>query len=170
MPPLFGIELPDPWSHIVETVLIAAVTYAAAWIVRRLFLHSVEQLGGKNVIARRISRMLQAIIVVVGLVGIVAVWDIDVSSVIIGLGAVSIAVSFALSTLLNNMVSGVLLMADDSIRVGDTIRVGDLQGRVARIRMRASELETTEGRRIFIPNVYLAQNPVQRIARGPKVD
>lgn len=168
MPPLFGSLLPDPWDHIVATILIVAGTYAAAWIVRRLFLHSVEHLGGQNVIARRISRVLQALILVVGFIGVVAVWNIDVSSVIIGLGAVSIAVSYALSTLLNNMVSGVLLLADDSVRVGDTIKVGDLQGRVVRMRMRASELETTDGRRVFIPNVYLAQNPVQRLARMSK--
>ena len=105
---------------------------------------------------------------IVGVLAIFATLNIDISSLLISLGAVSIAVSFALSSLLNNMVSGVLILADDSVRVGDTIKVGDLQGRVVRMRMRASELETPEGRRFFVPNVYLAQNPVVRIGRERK--
>jgi small-conductance mechanosensitive channel len=38
------------------------------------------------------------------------------------------------------------------------------------MRTRATELQTPEGRRVFVPNVYLAQNPVQRIGRGRKAD
>lgn len=165
---ILGFELPVAVVQILEAAVIAAATYLAAWIVRRIFLHAVEHAEGRNLLARRVGRVLQAIIVVVGVLGIFAVLQIDISSVVIGLGAVSIAVSFALSTLLNNLVAGILIMADDSVRVGDTIKVGDLQGRVVRMRTRATELETPEGRRVFVPNVYLAQNPVQRIARGPK--
>lgn len=148
-----------------QVAAIAAGTYLAAWVVRRIFLRSVEHAEGRNVIARRIGRVLQGIIVVIGILSIFAVLQIDVSSVVIGLGAVSIAVSYALSTLLNNLVAGILIMADDSVRVGDTIKVGDFQGRVIRMRTRATELETPEGKRVFVPNVYLAQNPVQRLAR-----
>lgn len=165
---LFGVEVSDDLVRILKAVAIAVGTYVAAWLVRRLFLRSVEHPGDRNVIARQVSRVLQAVIVIVGVLGVFAALEIDVSSVIIGLGAVSIAVSFALSTLLNNMVSGVLILADDSVRVGDTIKVGDLQGRVTRIRVRATELETADGKRIFIPNVYLAQNPVQRLNRERK--
>lgn len=70
----------------------------------------------------------------------------------------SIAMSFALSTLLNHRFAGALVMADD-VRPGDAIKVGSLQGRVVRLRTRATELETPEGRRVFVPNVYLARNP-----------
>ena len=66
------------------------------------------------------------------------------------------------------MAAGILLVADDSVRVGDTIKVGGLQGRVVRMRTRATELETPEGKPVFVPNVYLAQTPVERLSRGPK--
>ncbi len=168
MASILGIELPAEVVQVLEAVVIAAATYVAAMVVRRIFLHAVEHADGRNLVARRVGRVLQALIVIVGVLGIFAVLQIDVSSVVIGLGAVSIAVSFALSTLLNNLVAGILIMADDSVRVGDTIKVGDLQGRVVRMRTRATELETAEGKRVFVPNVYLAQNPVQRMARGPK--
>ncbi len=79
----------------------------------------------------------------------------------------SIAMSFALSTLLNHRFAGALVMADD-VRPGDAIKVGFLQGRVVRLRTQATELETPEGKRVFVPNVYLAQNPVLRVDRGHK--
>ncbi len=161
-----GIPVPDWLPPYLYAAAIAVATYLAAWIVRRLFLQSVEHARESNVIARRVGRVLQVIVVIVGVLAIFAVLSIDVSSVIIGLGAVSIAVSFALSTLLNNLVAGVLIAADDSVRVGDTIKVGDLQGRVVRMRVRASEIETPEGKRVFVPNVYLAQNPIVRLGRG----
>ena len=164
MAALFGYEIPD----LLAAVAIAAATYVVAWLLRRVFLRFVEHAAGQNVIARRVGRVLQAIVVLVGVLGIFAVLNIDISSVVIGLGAVSIAVSFALSTLLNNLVAGVLILADDSVRVGDTIQVGGLEGRVVRMRTRATELETADGKRVFVPNVYLAQNPVVRLDRGRK--
>ncbi len=165
---VLGFDIPDPVVLVVKAAAIAGATYVAAWVIRRVFLRIVEHAEGRNLVARRVGRVLQAIVVIVGVLGIFAVLDIDVSSVIIGLGATSIAVSFALSTLLNNLVAGVLIMADDSVRVGDTIKVGDLQGRVVRMRTRATELETPEGKRVFLPNVYLAQNPVERLERGKR--
>ncbi len=168
MASVFGLAVPDLIVLTLEVAAIAAATYVVAWVIRRLFLRFVEHAETKNLVARRVGRVLQVIVVVVGALAIFAVLNIDVSSVVIGLGAVSIAVSFALSTLLNNLVAGVLIMADDSVRPGDTIKVGDLQGRVVRMRTRATELETPEGKRVFVPNVYLAQNPVVRINRGRK--
>jgi small-conductance mechanosensitive channel len=117
---------------------------------------------------RRVGRVLQVIIATVGALAVLAALDIDVSSVLIGLGGVSIAVSFALSTLINNLVSGALILADDSVRPGDTISVSGLQGRVVWLRARATELETEEGHLIFVPNIYLAQNPVVRLSRAHK--
>ncbi len=168
MADLFGLPISQELVPVLEAIAIAGATYAAAWIVRFLLLHSLEHFGTRNVVARQVSRVVQGIIVLVGVLAIFAVLNIDVSSVVIGLGAGSIAVTFALSSLLNNMISGMLILADDSVRVGDTIKVGDLQGRVTRMRARVTELETAQGQRIFIPNVYLAQNPVVRLSRGPK--
>ncbi len=163
---VLGITIPNDIVLVLEAAIIAVATYVAAWIVRRVFLRLVEHTATPNVVMRRIGRVLQAIIVAIGALGIIAILPIDISSVVISLGAVSIAVSFALSTLLNNLVAGVLIVADDSVRVGDTIKVGDIQGRVVRMRTRATELETATGQRVFVPNVYLAQNPVQRLDRG----
>ena len=164
MTTFLGYAVPD----VLAAVVIAAATYVAAWLTRRLFLRFVEHEDAQNVIARRVGRVLQAIIVLVGVLGVFAVLRIDISSVIIGLGAVSIAVSFALSTLLNNLVAGVLILADESVRVGDTVQVGGLEGQVVRMRARATELETKDGKRVFVPNVYLAQNPVVRLDREKK--
>lgn len=165
MATLLGLQIPDTIVTVLEVALIAAVTYVLAFLIRRLFLQIVEHAGVYSPAARGVGRVLQVIVVVLGVLAIFAVLQTDVSSVIIGVGAGSIAISFALSTLLNNLVAGILIVADESVRVGDTIRVGELQGRVVHMRTRATELETADGKRVFVPNVYLAQNPVVRLDR-----
>ena len=168
MASILGYEVPVAILELLEAAAIALATYVIAWVVRRVFLRIVEHTASRNIVMRRVGRLLQAIVVMVGVLGIFAALNIDVSSVVISLGAASIAVSFALSTLLNNLVAGVLIVADDSVRVGDTISVGGLQGRVVRMRTRATELETAEGKRVFVPNVYLAQNPVVQVAAATR--
>lgn len=166
MADLLGLVVPAWVPELVRAGAIAAATYLAAWLLRRLFLRAVEHTRHPIPAMRHVGRVLQAIIVTVGVLAVLAAFDIDVSSVLISLGGVSIAVSFALSTLINNLVAGALILADDSVRPGDTIKVGDLRGRVVWMRARATELETDEGHLIFVPNIYLAQNPVLRVSRA----
>jgi small-conductance mechanosensitive channel len=168
MAEFLGLVVPAWVPELVQAAAIAVATYVAAWLVRRLFLRAVEHTRHPNPAMRRVGRVLQGIIATVGALAVLAALNIDVSSVLIGLGGVSIAVSFALSTLINNLVSGALILADDSVRPGDTISVGGLQGRVVWLRARATELETAEGHLIFVPNIYLAQNPVVRLSRAHK--
>ncbi len=165
---VLGIDIPVTIETFLEVLAIGVATFVLAWMFRWVFLRVVEHTGIRSPAARGVGRAIQAVIVIVGVLAIFAALQIDVSSVIIGVGAGSIAVSFALSTLLNNLVAGILILADDSVRVGDTIQVGGLQGRVVRIRTRATELETADRKRVFVPNVYLAQNPVVRMDRGKK--
>lgn len=168
MAEFLGLVVPAWVPELVQAAAIAVATCLAAWLVRRLFLRAVEHTPRPNPAMRRVGRVLQAIIATVGVLAVFAALDIDLSSVLIGLGGVSIAVSFALSTLINNLVSGALILADDSVRPGDTIMVSGLQGRVVWLRARATELETEEGHLVFVPNIYLAQNPVVRLSRAHK--
>ncbi|MEM2970724.1 MAG: mechanosensitive ion channel [Candidatus Bathyarchaeia archaeon] len=101
-------------------------------------------------------------IYIIGFFVIVSFSGFDLSSVIVGLGAFSIAISFATSTIIQNLVSGILVQADKSFKVGDEIKVLNFEGKVVKISVRTTVLETGEGHAIFIPNSVFLTNAVIR--------
>lgn len=155
----FGIDISeDVLLAVARVTVIGAGSVLVATLVRRLFKRFMGKAPERAV--RGVSRVLQLIIYAIGALAILATLDIDVSSVVISLGAASIAVSFALSTLINNLVAGFLIQADGSVRVGDNVAFGGINGRVVRMRTRAMMVVMEDGAIVFVPNAYFMSNPI----------
>jgi len=87
----------------------------------------------------------------------------DLTSVIVGLGAFSIAISFAMSNVIQNFVSGILVQADRAFKVGDEIKA--YEGKVVKISIRTTIIKTKDGDIVSIPNSLFITNPVVRKRR-----
>ncbi len=75
-------------------------------------------------------------------------------------GALGVGIGFGLQSVVNNFVSGLILLFERPVNVGDAIQVGDLQGRVRRIGIRASIVRTAQGSEVIIPNAQLITGQV----------
>ncbi len=106
------------------------------------------------------SSLLNYIILALGFVAAIGALGADFSRVSLLAGAFSVGIGFGLQGVVNNFVSGLILLFERPIHVGDTVEVGSLQGMVRRIGIRASVIHTGAGADIIVPNSQLITEKV----------
>jgi potassium-dependent mechanosensitive channel len=99
-----------------------------------------------------ISTTLHYLILLVGFFTAVAALGVDMTRVTILAGAFSVGVGFGLQNIFNNFVSGLILLFERPVSIGDLIQIDDNVGLVERIGIRASIIRTASGSEVIVPN------------------
>ena len=107
-----------------------------------------------------ISTMVNYLVLIVGLLIALALLGVPLSNFTVVAGALSVGLGFGLQNIINNFVSGLILLFERPVKVGDLIQIGDNVGEVRRIGIRASVVRTREGSDIILPNGNLISNQV----------
>lgn len=155
---VFGIDL----IQVIQVILGLAITY----VFGKLFSRSLFKLFRKTPfpenVENAIVKISKYVIYATGILIVIAFLGFDLTSLIVGLGAFSIAISFATSTIIQNLVSGLLVQADRAFQIGDRIMIQGVEGNVVKISVRTTVIETTEGHWVYIPNSLFMTNIVTR--------
>lgn len=106
------------------------------------------------------SSLLNYIILALGFLVGMALLGVDFTKVSILAGAFGVGIGFGLQSVVNNFVSGIILLFERPIHVGDVVEAGNLRGRVLRIGIRASVIRTPQGAEIIVPNAQLIAEQV----------
>jgi potassium efflux system protein len=108
------------------------------------------------------SRLLitRLILLVSGFFLAIAASGFPVDRITVILGALSVGIGLGLQGIVNNFVSGIILIFDRTLRIGDVVEIGDRKGRVKEISVRSSTLLTPEGAEVVIPNGSILANNI----------
>jgi potassium-dependent mechanosensitive channel len=102
-----------------------------------------------------ISSLLHYVILLLGFLAAVGAMGVDLNRVTLLTGAFGVGVGFGLQTIVNNFVSGLILLLERPIQVGDAIQMTDLDGEVRRIGIRSTTVHTWRGAEVIVPNATL---------------
>jgi len=134
---------------ILATVILATAASALhKLIAHRLLAKSRMELG----VRVAIGSMVKYLVLVVGFVVILQTAGINLSSLTILLGALGVGIGFGLQNITNNFVSGLIILFERPIKVGDRIEVANVAGDVVDISMRATTITTNDNISIIVPN------------------
>jgi small-conductance mechanosensitive channel len=107
-----------------------------------------------------ISSLLHYVILFLGFLLAIAALGLDLNKVTILAGAFGVGLGFGLQGMVNNFVSGLIVLLERPISVGDTIQLGDVSGEVRRIGIRSTTVQTPEGAEVIVPNGSLVAEKV----------
>jgi small-conductance mechanosensitive channel len=143
------------------------------------FARAVGSLFGSRLLARTgmdrglqyaIGRMVYYALLVFGLMIALQTSGIEVGSVTVILGALGVGIGFGLQNIVNNFVSGLILLVERPVQVGDWIEVAGIGGRVERIGARSTMIITSDNITMIIPNADLVTQQIINWSHGdPKV-
>ena len=141
---------------VVFIIGLMVVRLLILWLDRRVLARSDMDDGIRNSILTvvRYAGIVGAFLVAISVAGM------NLASFALFGGALGIGIGFGLQTIVNNFVSGLILLAERPIKVGDRIRVAGEEGIVKRIRVRSTEIETFDRVSVIVPNSQLISEPV----------
>jgi small-conductance mechanosensitive channel len=99
-----------------------------------------------------VSSLLHYIIITLGFVAAIGMLGVNLTKVTVLASALGVGIGFGLQSIVNNFISGLILLVERPVNVGDTVEVGELLGQVRRIGIRASTVHTRQGADIIVPN------------------
>jgi small-conductance mechanosensitive channel len=107
-----------------------------------------------------VSRLLNYTLIAVGFVLAIGFLGVDMTKMTVLAGAFGVGIGFGLQSVVNNFVSGLILLFERPIELGDSVQIGNLQGVVRRIGIRASIIRSAQGAEIIVPNAHLITQEV----------
>ena len=146
----------------INAIVIIAILYVVAKAAHHIVVHLVGRSSALDISQRVLVQKLAGIgvIAITVLIGI-DLLGIDLMALTVFSGAVGLAVGFGLQKTFGNLIAGLILLMDRSVKPGDVIVVGDTFGAISKIGVRAVSVVTRDGKEHLIPNEKLMTEEVE---------
>ncbi|MBB6325027.1 small-conductance mechanosensitive channel [Algoriphagus iocasae] len=146
-------------------LLTLAISFIVLFIVtewiRRFMVHRVLKRYQIDVGTKQsIGTMIKYLLILAGIFSILQTNGIDLSAFGILAGALGVGIGFGLQNITNNFISGLIILFEQPIKVGDRIEVGDVTGDVIKISARSTMIVTNDNITIIVPNSQFIDSQV----------
>lgn len=161
-------------SAIINHIISSMIAYNLFWAfyelvnaLRGLVYHFTSRFNPElsYEVGNFILAILKGIIMVIGLGTILEVWGINIGGLIAGLGIGGLAFALAAKDTAANLFGSIALLLDKSIRLGEWIKIGDVEGTVEDIGMRTTKIRSFGKSLITLPNQMIANSPIENFSR-----
>jgi small-conductance mechanosensitive channel len=141
--------------------LAVVATFMLSAIIRFVLEEEVgPRLAPERVLPYAVSTLVHYALLLVGFLVGLAVLGVDLTKITIVAGALGVGIGFGLQGIVNNFVSGLVVLYERRINVGDAVQIGDVGGRVQQLGLRACTVRTWEGAEVIVPNASLVSDKV----------
>jgi potassium efflux system protein len=120
----------------------------------------LNRLTLKKGVGRMISVIIRFSLISIGILFAVSAIGMPLTQLTIIISAFSVGIGFGLQNVVNNFVSGVILLFERPVQIDDTVEVNNLIGRVKSMGIRSSNIRTFDGAEVIVPNANLISNEV----------
>jgi small-conductance mechanosensitive channel len=164
--------IPLPWNaplpavklSLLQIFLLVALLIAVFWISsvtkRFLFNRLLAQSGLERSLQYAIAQIVSNIVLVVGIFIVLENTGIHLAALAVFAGAVGVGVGFGLQNIASNFISGLVILAERPITIGDRVEVAGVVGRVHQIRARSTVIMTSDNIAMIVPNSKFIDSPV----------
>lgn len=154
-------------ATIVTVLVIVLLTLVASLVLQKATIQAFRLRGAKQEgTVRAMARLVHYVTLLIG-------FGISIQTMGINLGALfaagaifAVGLGFAMQSIAQNFVSGVILLIERSIKPGDVVSVADQLVRVAKMGIRATIVESHDGENLIVPNSVLIQSTVKNYTMG----
>jgi small-conductance mechanosensitive channel len=166
--------LPGVTLSLVQIFLLIALLTAVFWISSRtkrfLFNRFLAKSGLDRSLQYAIAQIVSNVVLIVGIFIVLDNAGIHLGALTVFAGAVGVGVGFGLQNIASNFISGLVILAERPITVGDRVEVAGIAGQVQHIRARSTVIVTNDNITMIVPNTKFIDSPVTNWTYGdPRV-
>ena len=163
---LFGLGFKLGSQRISVGLLIVSAgflygSFVASWIIQKILMdetfirHRVER-GVRH----SIGRLVHYFLILIGFLLAISILGFDVTKLTIMISALGVGIGFGLQGVVNNFVSGLILLFERPVRIGDIVELGGTWAEIKKIGLRATTIQSFDQADVIIPNADLVTNQV----------
>jgi small conductance mechanosensitive channel len=151
--------------NLVAAILILFISIYGGVLLSRILWRVLERNNAEPGIMHLLTKTLKWTFIILGIVTALQRF-FNVTAFLTGLGIIGFTVGFAMQNIVQNFVSGVILLVQQPFKVGHSVGIAGFDGTVLKIGLRTTEMKALDGRIVFLPNADVLSQPIINYTRA----